>query len=211
MVALLRRRAMAKGYLWVVAGITLVAGLGVRSLRTEMALRGLTRAAHRRDPSLAPAEKAAMVQRRLQFCRLWQARHERYIASEIIPYLGDPHYRIRTRAVVALGRLEEADGEAPLVAFLAGKHLDEDLGGVPRVSVDLALARIRARGLSGRAKGEAIAAGAGLSFAQVVRLSNRVNNTARAFTKGSPGDLIVDEMVDVLYCISDGKVAPWCP
>ena len=175
-VALLRRRAMAKGnYGWSRAS-PWWPGLACVVCEPRWRL-GPDRAAHRRDPLLAPAEKAAMVQRRLQFCRLWQARHEPYIASEIIPYLGDPHYRIRTRAVVRSGGGLRSGGEAPLVAFLAGSIWTRDLGRVHVSAWTWPLARSR-QGHQREGPRGGDSRWCGVVFAQVVRLSNRVNNTA---------------------------------
>lgn len=199
----------------VLAAALLVAG---NRMYGEFVLGGLARTenARRKMPFRTRQERKAWLERSDRFAALALARRQRDVASELLPFLQDPAEPLRLRAVKLLGRLESAQAEASLEALanrlkgpgasVARKHADSS-----RVSeavreesmfptLDLALARIRARNLNGWTKVQALAKSVGLSFDEVVRLSHKVNDPVEGkYASGSAGYEIVDEMVDMLY------------
>jgi hypothetical protein len=152
-------------------------------------------------------EYAAFQHRRVEFESIWKARHERDVAAEILPFLSDPAEGLRSRAVHALGHLESTEAEAPLQALLdksakaRGLQYDQ-VRGVNVNTVRLALSRIHTRDVKGEQRIAAIAKAMGLTLAELVGLSQRVNSKQGRYSAGMPGDRIIEEVVDVLYTMT---------
>jgi hypothetical protein len=151
-------------------------------------------------------EQAAFERRRLAFESMWKARDERDVAAELLPFLSDPSENLRVRAVRALGHLESAQAEAPLQALLdkSGKARGpqyEAVRGVASVTLRLALGRIRSREQKGEPRIAALAKSVGLTPAELVGLSQRINSRQGRYDAGSAADQIVEEIVDALYAM----------
>lgn len=217
-----------KRQVWKLAGATALGVLSVFSIgrmHSEWVLRRLTRQVEHSYNGFQPrnlrtvqqfvAWKKAARQQAYRFQSLRLASSQRDIANEVITHLHDPDApALRLRAVKLLGRLETPKAEAPLEALDALSKEDEaELRKHPNTSKEwqslpfgthhtlhLALGRIRARNLRGRAKVEAVAKEVGLSWGEVVRLSYKVNDPVEGrYASSTPGYEIVDEIVDVLY------------
>ncbi|HEX8235311.1 MAG TPA: hypothetical protein VF600_05100 [Abditibacteriaceae bacterium] len=190
------------------AGVRKEAGtlnLAQKQSHNEAVVQSLTQGqSHSEGEAIQDAERPALMLKRRHFIAAWRARHERKVDDEIIPYLQDPKTALRVRAARALGRLESPQAENALLALL--QRMKEEAAtrnpsGVREQTVLLALARIRSRNLRGKARVDAVVQSVGLTLADLSLLSQKVNGVERAWTKGSPGDEIVDEVVDVLYAM----------
>ena len=132
------------------------------------------------DPVKLPARK----ERAWKLYQLWLARHERDVTQEVIPFLQDEYGPLRNSAACLLGRLENPAAEQPL----------------QELNYRIEVARNRTRNLKGRAKVTAFANEMGLSFDQVVQLTEKLRaERLRSQGSGSKGEEIVKELVDMLY------------
>ena len=191
--------------------LTLFCGLGFQHFRQESALAPmLLGSGHKRD-SPPPQEKKQRQERRQLLSRLWMARHERDIVPALVQSLNDPFEPWRQSAARGLGRLEDTRGEAVLVQRLQtvesamAKRDGDAYGrakGISPLTLKLALGRIRARSLRGQAKLDALAKSIGLSWPDVVRLSQKVN-APKSYGQYTPAAHILREFLDVLY--QEGK------
>ena len=192
--------------------------VGISRVRREVTLESLTQGQqtfhnHNEGASYGSSGERGWINRQWRFARLWMARRERDVAKEMLPYLKDPDEGLRTRAVRALGRLEAPLAEAPLQKMLeqvqAAARQKPPINPphpVPEVTLQLALGRIRSRGLKGQAKLEVVAKNVGLSYNEVLQLARKFhvkikdkNAAVRQAVAASPGYEIIKEFVDVLY------------
>lgn len=154
-------------------------------------------------------ERKAGNQKYSTFCGLWTRRHEREVGAEMLPYLNDKVYGMRWRTIQALGRLEYVGAEASLQTLNksnpAAKPVSDEAG-IPALVggkfypvLPLAIGRIQAHDLKGKARVEKVCQSVGLSFAQVALLSQKLRKTGKRNVSGTPGEQVVKEIVDLLY------------
>lgn len=153
-------------------------------------------------------ETAAFEARSRTFNAIWMARHERDVTQEILPYLQDPIANLRERAAQALARLEAPVAEAPLEELRQrterGKAQAKGdfykFGGAYPVVADIALSRVRSRKLRGEARVAAVAESVGLSWGEIIRLSQKVKEREHhIYEPRNAGQEIIEEMVSLLY------------
>ena len=163
------------------------------------------------------AERQEWLERNWRFAHLWMARREKDVVPEITPFLEDSDEDLREHAARALGRLEDARAEAPLqhkleqvqkvkssADYSAADYEDKRM--IPEQTLRLALGRIKARDLEGKAKLNKVAESVDLTYNGVVYLAQKINaqykseNPSERRQAGEGrGTAIVLEIVDVLY------------
>ncbi len=185
---------------------------GIKYVGAQWNLHELTQVHHRdRGPRL-PQDPATQA-RWDSFTAIWNARNTRDITDEINPFLSDPFQPLRVRAAQALGELENPKAVAPLQAILDGMKAEDDgykEGGIPAVTLKLALGRIASRQLKGQAKVARMVEQVGLTWSQLVSLSQTINGSKGPQEGESLGKEIIDEVVDLLYTMGKRgeKVVP---
>jgi HEAT repeat protein len=189
----------------VMLGVALLAGID--RVRSEIVLFRLTQgASHSPDfPRPSLQERIAYARRANQFDRIWSARGQRDVTAELVPFLQDPDDYLRRRAARSLGLLESPAAVAPLEAALRSPRLRTNgpLGALEHTQLQLALGRIRSRGVHGTARVTAVAGSVGLSLSDLARLSQKINGPERsAHLSGTPGDLVIQEIVELLYMLA---------
>jgi hypothetical protein len=183
-----------------------------------------TGASERNGISYLPSEeREAYILRYAKFAKLRQAKRQQDITRDLIALMADPVQVLRIHAARELGRLECTAAEPQLAKLAthadrkiqkikniaeareASSQMDYDrLQAIPFPTLQLALGRIRARNLKGRAKIDALCQSVNLTFTDVVKLSQKVNSDnsmERWQACGSMGQEIVDEVVDLLYAM----------
>ena len=135
--------------------------------------------------------------------KLWQARDERDVTAEVIPFLQDPHASVRGSAVRVLARLNTLKAEEALSQALAQQLKNTQSqqvqpNAISPLELRFAVGRISSRDLKGRERIEAFAQSAGLSFADVVALSHKVNDQRSSLTQDTAADRVVIQVVDLL-------------
>ena len=180
---------------FVLVGVTAVAVLWGQS---EWKVRQLSQPqAHLNARPVPPQLRAAWPAQNQQLAQLWLARQERDVTPELLVLLkSSQHPDIRRRTVRALGRLEKSATLAPLQTWQKTLTPAEQEALSP--TLPLAIGRIQSHDLTGQKKLDAVAKSVGLSWGEIVRLSQKVN-APKAYAQGTPADQIVDEIVDVLY------------
>lgn len=188
---------------------------GVRYGNADMN-RLLRASPHFKQPSSyrTVEERQAWLEHNWRFANLWLARNEQDIVPEIIPFLDDPDKDLRERAAKALGRLEDVRAEEPLQQKLEQgqkTHAAPDSIGaadIPSQTLKLALGRIRARDLEGKAKLNKVAESVDLTYQGVGLLAQQLgakyhsqDPSERRAASGSAAKGIVLEIVDVLYAM----------
>lgn len=171
--------------------------LGINYIRSERVLNGLLAqeqgrlSAQRRTPQ----QRAMWLKQNRRLADLWLARQQRDVTPDLLPLLKSADADIQRRVVRALGRLESPKAQKPLELLLKQGRQNQ---GALTTTLKLALGRVKGHNLKGQAKVEAVAQSVGLSYAQVARLSQKVN-APRSQAQGTKGDEIVDEFIDLLY------------
>ena len=193
--------------------ITAIAALGAVSvlliasanrMRSETVVQGLTQGqSHSEEVAIQDKDRPQTISKLNRFAELWRARHEQKVDDAIIPYLKDPQASLRVRAARALGRTGDSQqSDEALEAMLQRIKTDASSGkpsAVREQTVELALARLRSRDLKGKARVAALVKSVGLTLGDLSLLTQKINGAERAWTIGSRGDEIVEEVVDVLY------------
>jgi len=157
-------------------------------------------------PYINEMDRKAWLARNQHFVKLWLVRHERDVTDEIIPFLKEPDPNLRERAVRALGRLESAEAEAPLQAILQrqqeARQKRENLKReerIPELPLKLALGRIRARDLKGKAKLDEVAKNVDLaSYDQVLQLAQRFGVQIRDKDANTRQEAILSSAMQIL-------------
>ena len=135
-----------------------------------------------------------------QFDALWQERKTRDVTPDIIPFLSDKYPPLRSRAVQALGQLEAPESVEPLQARKRIESYDAGASRFSPLTFDLALGRIASRGLKGQDKVAAMMKQIGLSWPDLVQLSQKINgDTDRYRMQSAPGEKVMEEVVDLIY------------
>ena len=182
---------------------------------------------------LTSLERNERTKRQRHFEQLWQTRRQRDVNGGLVALLQDPVLKEATYARVdivrALGRLESPAVQDALMSVLResqgllrrpnpSKPDGDNLGRLDKDENDsdendsddlmymqsqLALGRMRARDMQGSQKINTFLGEAGLSFGDVVRLSQKINPDPKKpkhiYTEGTPGNAALNETVDVLY------------
>ena len=176
-------------------GVTAVTVLWGQS---EWKVRQLSQPQSRLNASaVEPKLRAAWPAQNRQLAQLWLAREQRDVTPELLQLLqSSQHPDIRRRTVRALGRLEKPASLTPLQEWQKALTPAEQEATSP--TLPLALGRIQNHALTGQQKLDAVAKSVGLSWSEVVRLSQKVN-APKAYAQGTPADQIVDEIISVLY------------
>ena len=161
--------------------------------------------AHLNARPVSPQLRAAWPAQNQQLAQLWLARQQRDVTPELLQLLqSSQHPDIRRRTVRALGRLEKSATLAPLQTWQKTLTPAEQEALSP--TLPLAIGRIQSHDLIGQKKLDAVAKSVGLSWGEIVRLSQKVN-APKAYAQGTPADQIVDEIVDVLYSMGRKDVS----
>ncbi len=191
-----------------IATIALTSFFGAQRVFTEFKLQNLTRERSHAAalPQFQNAQDreiwmSAAQKRNRRFAQLWLERQQRDISTELLDYVDDPALVLRTRAVRALGRLESREAEAPLQTLLAqaaDSQVKSHEAELPSITLKLALARIKARSLTGQSKLDAISDSVGLSWREILLLSNKVN-ADNGYKDATDGEEIIGEIVALLY------------
>jgi len=179
-------------------------GVGLRQVQgalSEHHLNNLLVASSREDRhSDDSAKDPARKQRAWRLYSLWMARDRQNVAPQLIPYLDDEYIQIRLSAARMLGRLESPKGLLPLQKTQARANQNQ----VDPITVKLALGRIGAHNLKGKAKFAALAKSVGLSLDEADRLTAKyVAAWSRA--NGSSSETITREFVELLYSMGKQK------
>lgn len=133
---------------------------------------------------------------------LWQQRSKRDISRELLPYLRKDNFEVKRFAVRALAKLESPLGEQPIEGSRT-TATSKDTRPIPAITLQLALARIRSRNLSGQERLEAICQAGGVTWQDLVEKSPIVNSRNRFYGGSDTTEYqIIDEMVDVLYTMA---------
>ena len=160
-------------------------------------------------PYQTMAEKAAWGSRNRKFAQLYLSRFQKNVTKELLDFaLGniDRNADLRTRAIIALGRIEDPQAEEPLQKLLL--QLEEEQNAppqdqVPIYRIKLALGRIRSQNLIGQARLESIAKSIDLSWAQVQGFGDQLKDATtdyktRDLVRGSYQLEVVKEFIDVV-------------
>ena len=142
-----------------------------------------------------------------QFGQLWLARRKTQVAPQLVKMLADePTLALRRNLVIALGRLEDPLAEKPLRQLLqrARNHPTLQRDQVEPFRIQLALGRINARNLTGRAKLDTVARSVGKNWASLQqdakRLRVQLHDRVGIYEAQQSHDyFIVKEFYDVLY------------
>ena len=190
------------GRSWQFAGIAAVVVLSIVTLghiRSEVKLREFVQETAHGRPLSAEKSVANNIRAR-DLYRIWIARTQRDVTYEIAPFLQDKDTTIRQSAARALGRLKSPDAENLLEQLLADEQNKSKENFIPDHTLKLALGRVRSRETKGVARLEAVAQSVGLSYGEVVQLSQKVNDPAQGrLDKETIGADVVEETVDLLY------------
>ena len=188
------------------AAVTFVSVALISSLwgQSEWRLRQLVQPlSHQNAPRISLAARAAWPQQNKRLALLWLSRQQRDVSPQLLVLLkSSQHPDIQLRSIRALGRLENPKMLRPLLAWQ--KKLTAQEQEVLYPTLPLALGRLQSHNLKGQKKLDAMAKSVGLSWNEVVRLSQKVN-APRSHAQGTPGDQIVDEVVDVLYTMGKSR------
>lgn len=134
------------------------------------------------------------------FDAIWQERKTRNVTLDIIPFLDDTSSSIRFRAVQALGLLENPRAIEPLEAQMEFGGKSSPVGSIPSITYDLALGRIASRNFKGQDKVATLAEQVGLSWPDLVRLSQKINDDKDRYSmQNTVGEQVMEEVVDLLY------------
>ena len=205
----------------IATGLFATCAFGAWQVKTEIKLHGLLqRPAHANVKRRTPQQREAWSKQNNRLAELWIERNQRDVAPALLQLLqqsGDED--IKRRVVRALGRLESAQA-LPKLQAMAKKLRSSEMASEAQNSnhpfadefmrkalfptLPLSIGRIEARNLKGQAKLNAVAKSVGLSWSEVVRLSQKVN-APKSYAQGTPGDEIVEEVVDVLYHLGKQK------
>ena len=168
---------------------------------------------HGMPPSYDPQKFAARNQHARELYRLWQARNQRDIAKDVIPFLADEDVGVRRSAVRVLARLETSEAQNALTQQLEmQRNSKTEPNAVPPSAVlpnavspltlQLAVGRANSHDLKGKERIEALVKNTDLSFGDIVRLSQKVNSSKLSEVAGTPGYEILQETVSVLTDMS---------
>jgi len=184
----------------IIFGIVLAGSIvaGAPYLRREVYLRDLTRGENKRQETVLTAEQSATYER---FVDLWFRKSDSDVVPKLISMLNTSNLQLTSRIVKALGRLEDPSAEKPLQHLLErAKRVKDPQAtlGVSKLTLDLALSRIRTRKLQGERRLISVSKAIGLSLSEVTKLSQLVyaNRNSSAASEGSQ---IVDEFIDIMY------------
>lgn len=194
-----------------ILAITLILPLAVgtsilyRNVQRERLVDSLTQASTRTSeiPLASREERKASLISLRRLNSLWFEHKDRDVSEELTQFLQNPNRSTRGRAVRMLARLGNP-ATAQVIrsqqkSFDAEKTTDLV---TPRVLLEMALARIETRSLSGQSRVAAVAKSAGLSFDALAALSRRLN-AGKEPARVSIGKIIFDEIVDLLYTMAD--------
>lgn len=190
-----------------VTGASIALVVRITQLRSQQRVEGLLQGQHQRSGVIQPSveKREIWMKRNRNFANLWLSRHDTDISSHLLSFLEDPDERLRLRAVRGLGHLESPKAQVPLMALLKRVEQAKDykeyeqIKGVPPLTLKLALGRIQACELKGQDKAAALAKSAGLTWDEVVLLSQKINKGRNRPPANSPAREILNEAVSLLY------------
>ena len=155
-------------------------------------------------PYSTPAEKAAFDQRARRLGQLWLARRKRNVTLELVRMLQAERTAVlRERLVIALGRLEDPQALESLEQMRSGKEQNSFKLRVSPFRLQLAIGRIRARNLRGKAKVNAVAKAVGMTWPKLkttsasLRADLQTPEAAYAIKKDER--FILEEFYDLFY------------
>ncbi|HEX8463195.1 MAG TPA: hypothetical protein VF627_01135 [Abditibacterium sp.] len=179
--------------------IVWVLGVGINNLKGRYVIGSLTRVELHRGyfPTVGPSPE-----KQGRFDAIWHARTQRNVVGEIVPFLSDSNQVLRIEAVRALGELEDPQAQASLQAIPYETRDEKNQfrpDGVPRITLKLALGRIAARKFEGQAKVARMVREVGLSWPNLVSLSQIINGSQSSNVDTALGNEVIEEVVDLLY------------
>ena len=162
-----------------------------------------------REVGLTPgsAQAKQLDTRAQRFAELWVARRTREVAPQLVKMLKEePTVELRRALVTGLGRLEDPQAEKPLQLLLKQRLKDTTSrrDQIEPFRIQLAIGRIRARNLKGKARLDIIARAVGKNWASLQqdakRLRLRLQDRLGIYEAQKSDDrFIIEEFYDVLY------------
>ena len=183
----------------VVGGVGLAFGAAqnVQSQRKVEAL--IQNQGHAKPPSQDFEQLMARNQRARELYRLWQARNQRDVTKDVLPFLAAEDVSVRRSAVRVLARLETPEAQSALIKQLKShRNNAAEPNAVPSLILKLAVGRADSHDLKGQERIEAVVKSVDLSFKNVALLSQKVNSSKLSEVAGTSGYQILQEVVSVL-------------
>ncbi|BCM89298.1 hypothetical protein IAD21_01143 [Abditibacteriota bacterium] len=182
----------------IACGVLLRGGAGQAIDRqSEIKVQQLMRP--RGETVLPPNDRGERVQRARRLLLLWQSRNKKDITFQVVPFLQDRDVSIRESAVRVLVRLRNQNVKRTVIPLLRS-FLAKPVGQKPIDPwiLKLALGYNRSRDLQGQKRLDAFAQSVGLTWRQVVRLSQVVDSGSAYMVANTVGQEIMDELMRVL-------------
>ncbi len=151
-----------------------------------------------KPPSYDPIKQAERTEHARALYELWKARDQRDVTAEVAPFLQDGNQNLRESAMRILARLNTPAAETALINSFGVMEDDDISSDVFPISWRMTLKRAQTRNLKGWAKVNAVAGSAGLSFNEVVLLSEKINDKAKSRRSGTQGYIVMCEIIDLL-------------
>jgi hypothetical protein len=189
-------------------GVIVAVGAGLQPKIAEWRVNSLesVTGAEQRRTSHSTANPDEVRHRIQSFNALWLSRNKPASVRSIALLLKGRDSNIQRAAIKALGRIENPEYISELKALHnADKSSKEQAmngaGDIQFPTLALAIARIESKQLKGSRKIDLICKSVGLTFSDVILVSQQANGKTRK--KGRAANEILNEIVDVLY--SEGK------